>query len=97
MKAEPIDLLAALQASINRARGKNAPCDTCDGTGKRDDDTAGGAAEAVRLPGYGCPDGATCHHECAFGCWRVAHAGPLPGRYSGDEWPRQVREEYARG
>ena len=39
---------------------------------------------------YGpCPDGGTCHHECATRelCYRVGACGPLSGVYDDDQWP----------
>ena len=38
-----------------------------------------------------CPDGGTCHHECAIqDCFRVACCGPLSGVYPNDQWPASV-------
>jgi hypothetical protein len=37
-----------------------------------------------------CPDGGTCHHKCALGCWRVDVCGPLSGVYPDDAWPESV-------
>jgi hypothetical protein len=36
-----------------------------------------------------CPDGGTCHHDCAPSarCFRVETSGPLSGVFPGDEWP----------
>jgi hypothetical protein len=47
--------------------------------------------EPVVLEPVGCPDGGTCHHECATACWRVRWVGPLSGVYPGDRWPAEVR------
>jgi hypothetical protein len=38
-----------------------------------------------------CPDGATCHHGCSRGCFRVRYAGPLTGVYPGDDWPDEIK------
>lgn len=39
----------------------------------------------------GCPDGGTCHHQCASGsltdCFRVSACAPLSGVYVNDRWP----------
>lgn len=45
-----------------------------------------------------CPDGGTCHHQCAARalCFRVTECGPLSGVYPGDRWPADVRQA-ARG
>ena len=43
------------------------------------------------IPGAGCPDGGTCHHECRAACWRVQACGPLSGVYEGNEWPPEVK------
>jgi hypothetical protein len=45
-----------------------------------------------------CPDGGTCHHQCASPrvCFRVTECGPLSGVYPGDRWPADVRQA-ARG
>lgn len=37
-----------------------------------------------------CPDEGFCHHECTYGCWRVAHVGPLSGGIYPDGWPPEV-------
>lgn len=45
-----------------------------------------------------CPDEGTCHHRCSPGsCFRVHNAGPLSGRYPGDEWPATVKASYGDG
>jgi len=64
------------------------------------------AVVAPSRPGLGhpCPDGGTCHHECAgtaegaagLPCFRVLHAGPLTGAFEGDEWPAEIVEHHAR-
>lgn len=52
-----------------------------------------------------CPDDGTCHHNCALSheemippqavaCARVRMAGPLSGRYPGDQWPRAVLDRH---
>lgn len=43
-----------------------------------------------------CPDGGTCHHECAASsCFRVKHAGPLSAAgYPGNSWPEAIRREH---
>jgi hypothetical protein len=38
-----------------------------------------------------CPDGAACGHSCGERtCFRILFAGPRPGVYPGDVWPRDV-------
>jgi hypothetical protein len=43
----------------------------------------------------GCPDGGTCHHECAASsCFRVKYAGPLSAAdYPNNEWPEAILKE----
>ncbi len=42
-----------------------------------------------------CPDGGTCHHECASACFRVLTCGPLSGVFEGDRWPSVVAAEHS--
>jgi hypothetical protein len=48
-------------------------------------------ARTFGLAAVGCPDGATCHRNCAATCWRVGNCGPLSGVYRDDRWPTGVR------
>lgn len=41
-----------------------------------------------------CPDGGTCHHDCARVCFRVTAAGPLSGVFPDDTWPENVVAEH---
>lgn len=42
-----------------------------------------------------CPDGATCHHRCLSGCFRVAQGhAPLNSAGMGGMWPASVRRAY---
>lgn len=42
-----------------------------------------------------CPDGGTCHHQCAEKCFRVNTCEPLSGVFPGDTWPEGVRAQHA--
>jgi hypothetical protein len=42
------------------------------------------------LLGQMCPDGGTCHHNCADSCFRVGSCGPLSGVFPNDDWPADV-------
>ena len=44
-----------------------------------------------------CPDGGTCHHECAAKCFRVTGCVPLSGVFPGDVWPIGVLASHADG
>jgi len=38
-----------------------------------------------------CPDGGTCHHHCASGCFRVRCCEPLSGVYPFSQWPWHIK------
>lgn len=41
-----------------------------------------------------CPDGGTCHHQCAGRCFRVATCEPLSGVFPGDTWPEGIHAQH---
>lgn len=49
---------------------------------------------AEGIPGAGCPDGGTCHHDCTRACFRVLSCGPLSGAFEGDRWPEAVAQAH---
>jgi hypothetical protein len=49
-------------------------------------------AMSSKKPRLTCPDGGTCHHECAAQCFRVQACGPLTAAgFEGNQWPAAVR------
>ena len=53
-----------------------------------------GAEQVAAVPQAqsGCPDGGTCHHQCARTCWRVWNCGPLSAAgFPDDRWPEAIR------
>lgn len=54
---------------------------------------------AKDCPPAQCPDGGTCHHDCAGveACFRVACCAPLSGVFPNDEWPKEKPSPSDRG
>jgi hypothetical protein len=73
-----------LRATDDKTMGLSDACAALDAAEKR--------LMAVKLLGArtvtGCPDGGTCHHQCATGCFRVEHCEPLSGVFPGNAWPK---------